>query len=155
MEFDRPLCPECQRPARAIVTELAGWIEIEPTAEGRFHRIGEHVVWDSESPVVVEDHHLLRCGCGELWLARRLDEDGCRVLPFSPEEPSGSDPYDEPCPPEPPLDPEFSARIRALKPKLQRKLAARRAARRRIPPVSPPPRYDEVFFRGVAWLDQP
>lgn len=155
MVFDRPMCPKCRRPARAVATTLAGFIEIAPTEGGSFTRTGQSIRWDTETPVVVEDHHLLHCGCGEVWLARRLDEDdGGRVLPFSPGEPPEDPPGSDPCPPGPPLDSEFSARIRALKPRLKRKLAARRAARRRIPPISPAPRYDEVYFRGLEWLDR-
>jgi len=153
MRFDRPLCPSCQRPARSLLTTLSARIEIAPAEDGSFERTGQTIRWVTESPVLVEGQHLLRCACGEVWSSRRLDEDSCGLPPFSPEEPSGGDP----CPAHlsvAPIDPEFSARIEALKPKLRRKLAAKRAARRRIPPVSPPPRYDEVYFRGTAWLDQ-
>lgn len=152
MRFDRPLCPSCQRPAHSVLTTLAGRVEIAPSGDGSFERTGQTIRWDTESPVLVENQHLLRCACGEVWTSRRLDEDSCALPPFSPEDPSGSDS----CPIHlsfEPIDPELSARIEALKPKLRRKLAAKRAARRRIPPVSPPPRYDEVYFRGLASLN--
>jgi len=50
----------------------------------------------------------------------------------------------------PVLTPEKTALLRAL---VQERLAARRAMRAAAPP-NPPPRYDEVFFQGVAWLDR-
>jgi hypothetical protein len=153
MRFDRPLCPACQRPARSVLTTLSGRVEIAPTEDGSFERTGQTIRWDTESPVLAEAQHLLRCACGQIWPSRRLDEDSCGLPPFAPEDPSGGDP----CPTHlafEPIDPELSARIRALKPKLRSKLAANRAARRRIPPVSPPPRYDEVYFQGTAWLDR-
>lgn len=152
MRFDRPLCPSCQRPARSVLTTLSGRVEIAPSGDGSFERTGQTIRWNTESPVLVENQHLLRCACGEVWTSRRLDEESCGLPPFSPEEPSGSDS----CPihlPFEPIDPELSARIQALKPKLRSKLAAKRAARRRIPPVSPPPRYDEVYFQGLASLN--
>jgi hypothetical protein len=140
MEFDRPLCPECQHPARAVATTLAGLIEIAPTEAGSFTRTGQSIRWDSETPVVVEGRHLLRCGCGAVWLARRLDEGGGRVLPFSPEEPSGTDPDHDLCPPQPPLDRDFSARIRAFKPQAReeaRRPESRQAADTSRQPPSP------------------
>ena len=153
MRFDRPFCPSCQRPARSVLTTLSGRVEIAPVEDGSFERTGQTLRWATEHPVLVEGHHLLHRDCGEVWSSRRLDEDSCGLPPFSPEEPSGN----APCPAHlsvAPIDPELCARIEALKPKLRSKLAAKRAARHRIPPVSPPPRYGEVYFRGTAWLDQ-
>ena len=40
------------------------------------------------------------------------------------------------------------ARVRA---RFKAMMAEKRA--KQVPPVSPPPRYDEVYFRGTAWLD--
>jgi hypothetical protein len=153
MRFDRPLCPSCQRPAASVLMSLAGRIEIAPAEDGSFRRTGQSILWDTECPLTAEGRHLLRCRCGQIWTSRRLDEDRFRLAPSSPEDPSGGDPSHVHLSFEP-IDPEISARIEALKPKLKRKLAAKRAAGRRIPPVSPPPRYDEVYFRGTARLDQ-
>ncbi len=43
----------------------------------------------------------------------------------------------------------------ALRDEIRRKIRERAEARRQsmVPPM-PPPRYDEVYFAGVAWLDR-
>jgi len=50
----------------------------------------------------------------------------------------------------PVLTAEKASLLRAL---VQEHLAARRAMRAAAPTV-PPPRYDEIFFQGVAWLNR-
>lgn len=45
-------------------------------------------------------------------------------------------------------------RIKKMREEVQRRLARKREERRTAPP-QPPPRYDEVFAEGVAWLDGP
>jgi hypothetical protein len=50
----------------------------------------------------------------------------------------------------PVLTPERTALLRGL---VQERLAARRARRAAALP-NPAPRHDEVFFKGVAWLDR-
>jgi hypothetical protein len=153
MRFDRPMCPSCRRTAASVLTTLAGRIEIAPAEDGSFRRTGQSILWDTECPATAEGRHLLRCKGGQIWTSRRLDEGSCGLPPSSPDDPSGGDPCHIHLSFEP-IDPEISARIEVLKPKLRRELAAKRAARRRISPVSPPPLYDEVYFRATTWLDQ-
>jgi hypothetical protein len=50
----------------------------------------------------------------------------------------------------PVLTPEKNARLRAL---VQKRLSARRAEKAGAS-LDPAPRYDEVFFQGVAWLNR-
>jgi hypothetical protein len=50
----------------------------------------------------------------------------------------------------PVITPEKAARLRAS---VQERLAARRAKQATAPP-DPAPRYDDVFFHGVAWLNR-
>lgn len=45
-------------------------------------------------------------------------------------------------------------KIKRMRAEVQRRLAKKRKARRVIAP-DPPPRYDQVFEEGVAWLDGP
>jgi hypothetical protein len=45
-------------------------------------------------------------------------------------------------------------RLKKMREEVQRRLAKKREARRTVVP-QPPPRYDEVFAEGVAWLDGP
>jgi hypothetical protein len=61
-------------------------------------------------------------------------------------EPSGSEPL-------PPVVISKTKR-KKMREEVQRRLAMRRASRRTLVP-EPPPRYDEVFAEGVAWLDGP
>jgi len=152
MRFDRPICPSCQRPARSVVTSLSGRVEIAPVEDGSFERTGQTIRWATERPVVAEGHHLLRCACGEVWPSRRLDEDQVprdltgTLPPFSPHL-NDCDLAAEPICPDPPSEPD------ALKLRLKSLLEAKRRNRPKVAP-DPPPRYDEVFFRGLAWLDQ-
>lgn len=46
-----------------------------------------------------------------------------------------------------------TARVAQAKVDIQAKLAARRAERAKRKAVARPPRYDDVFFRGLSWLD--
>lgn len=46
-----------------------------------------------------------------------------------------------------PFDPE------ALRAKVRARLDAKAQERAARPPLSPAPRYDEVYFRGIEWLD--
>ena len=43
--------------------------------------------------------------------------------------------------------------IEQLRIRVQQRLRQRRAKPEALPP-NPPPRYDEVFFRGWQWLDE-
>jgi hypothetical protein len=45
------------------------------------------------------------------------------------------------------------AKIEALRARMEQRLRELRAAPSTVAP-DPPPRYDEVFFRGTEWLDQ-
>ncbi|MFW6012486.1 MAG: hypothetical protein ACOC92_02120 [bacterium] len=45
-------------------------------------------------------------------------------------------------------------RLRAMRQEVRRRLAAKRRRRARLVAPDPPPRYDEVFFQGLAWLDR-
>ncbi len=41
----------------------------------------------------------------------------------------------------------------ALRARIQERLREKRAERDRLAPAYTPPRYDEVFFEGTAWLN--
>jgi len=47
---------------------------------------------------------------------------------------------------------EKRAAVERVRVEIRRRLNAK-LAERRPPALSPPPRYDEVFFEGVKWLD--
>jgi hypothetical protein len=47
-----------------------------------------------------------------------------------------------------------AARVAQAKVDIKVKLAARRAARAKRAAVAQPPRYDDVFFQGLSWLDE-
>lgn len=47
-----------------------------------------------------------------------------------------------------------TARVAQAKVDIKAKLAARRAEREKRKVVPQPPRYDEVFFQGLSWLDE-
>lgn len=47
----------------------------------------------------------------------------------------------------------FKAITEEILARIQTRLKERRERPQRIPP-NPPPRYDEVFFRGAQWLDE-
>jgi hypothetical protein len=62
---------------------------------------------------------------------------------------------DEPTPEAPRAEvPLSKTRLKRMREEVQRRLAKKREARRTLVP-EPPPRYDEVFAEGVAWLDGP
>jgi hypothetical protein len=44
-------------------------------------------------------------------------------------------------------------RVEALRKKIRTKLAEKRRARVKLVEPVPPPRYDNIYFEGVAWLD--
>ena len=61
----------------------------------------------------------------------------------------------EPTQDEPLLEVKLSkTRVKKMREEVQRRLARQRGARRTELP-QPPPRYDEIFAEGVAWLDGP
>jgi|GEM_PF-3593264 len=153
MRFDRPLCPKCECPAAAVLTQVAGRLEIAPTEDGAFERTGQTLLWGTERPQTAEGLHLLRCECGEVWTARRLDEElatDCAPGPLPPFSPDSA-----PCNPPPAAEAccEMPRDTDALRAEVRRRLAARRRHRTTAPP-SPAPRYDEVFLAGTAWLDR-
>jgi hypothetical protein len=43
--------------------------------------------------------------------------------------------------------------LEALRVRIRARLKAKAEERAARPPVSPAPRYDELYFRGTAWLD--
>jgi hypothetical protein len=62
---------------------------------------------------------------------------------------------DDPTPEEPLPEVRLSkTRVKKMREEVQRRLARKREARRTVVP-QPPPRYDEVFAEGAAWLDGP
>ena len=154
MRFDRPLCPGCRRPAQAVVSQLTSRTELMPTGDGIFEPTGRTILEASERPVLIDGRYLLTCGCGEAWLASRLESDSdigsCGLPPFCPDEPGGADSCVihltvETEPPAP--------RQQDLATILREKVRTILAAKPDRCPANPPPRYDEIFLRGTDWLD--
>jgi len=91
MRFDRPLCPACSRPTCSVLTQLCARLEIAPLPDGAFERTGQTLLWATERPQMAEGFHLLRCKCGQIWTARRLDEEPAAdrfpgaLPPFTPD----------------------------------------------------------------------
>lgn len=153
MRFDRPRCPACRRPARGLLATLTTHVELAPLPDGGFAPRGRRVLPASEKPVSVEGRWVLACACGELWLAWRLEEDEARTgspVELPPPALAGAQAAE---PVARSAGTERSPAHAELRRRFQAHLAELRRARRLVPP-DPPPRYDEVFFRGLAWLDR-
>lgn len=64
------------------------------------------------------------------------------------------EPEQDPAPPAPAPTRLSKTKVKKMREEMRRRLNRKRESRRTVAP-DPPPRYDEVFARGVAWLDGP
>lgn len=53
-----------------------------------------------------------------------------------------------------PEQPHRPGRREQMRTEIRRRLEVARDRRRRVVAPDPPPRYDDVFFEGTAWLDE-